>query len=154
MPYRLDAVEMQTDMSPESMQSVTELWNDIASGKLPLLYTSDGTFVNGLLPVTEYSDYADILDGAPCRMIIRTVEPSYFDELNKKVEEGSYRLYEAVSDSGNLPECSEEAWNMAHADDEAGKIKIDYSIAVESTVPGEYTPDGKARCMLYVKLAS
>lgn len=151
MAYQLEAVTMTVDMSPESMADVTAVWGDIASGKLPLLCRSDGTPVPGLSPVTEYVEYAGVLDGKPYTMTIRTVKPDFFADLARKTESGEFRLFENAADT--IEKCSAAAWEMAQAAEATGDLDIDYSYAVESTVPAEYTEDGQAHCYLYVKTA-
>lgn len=149
MAYQLESITMQADMSPESMQEVTAVWGDIASGRLPLLCRSDGTPTPGLSPVTEYVNYEGVLAGKPYTMRIRAVEADFFAALAQKVEAGELKLYENAA--GSIPECSEAAWRMVQEDEQSGNLTIDYSYALESTVPPEYAKDGQAHCYLYVK---
>ena len=151
MSYRLDTVAMEVDMSPESMAQVTELWNDIASGKLPLLFTSDGKFIEGASPITEYIDYVGVNSNQPYTMQVRVVESDFFRNLNEKTAAGEFVLFEDSADT--IPECSAGAWEKARAQETDGRLRIDYSYAIESTVPPEYTKDGKAHCYLYVRPA-
>lgn len=151
MAYRLDSISMQTDMGPESMASVTEVWADIASGKIPLLCDTDGTYVPKLAPVTEYIDFQGVLRGEPYTMVIRTVRPEYFGNLEERVRKGELKKYETVSETGSIPECSAAAWQLAQQDEQAGNVAIDYSWCLESTVPPDFTPDKKAHCYLYIK---
>lgn len=101
---------MQTEMRPERMADVTALWADIASSRLPLLHKSDGSFMPGLSPVTEYIDYAGVLAGEPCTMRIRTVGPEFYAELKEKVVSNELRLYEDAADS--IGGCTEAAWRQ------------------------------------------
>lgn len=149
MAYQLESITMQADMSPESMAQVTEVWGDIASGRIPLLLNSDGAPAPGAAPVTEYIDYAGVMEGRPYTMTIRAVPPEFFAQMNQRAADGEFRLYETAG--ATIPECSAAAWGLAQEDETQGRVKIDYSYALESTVPPEYTKDGQAHCYLYVK---
>lgn len=149
MSYQLQAITMKIDMSPESMAQVAEVWGDIGSGKLPLMYTSTGEPIKDALPITEYMDYSGVNNNEPCTMQIRVVGPHFFGELNERAAAGEFLVFENSADT--IPECSEGAWNKVHGLELDGKLKIDYSYAIESTVPAEYTQDGHAHCTLYVK---
>lgn len=151
MAYRLSSISIQTDTSPENMQAVTEIWGDIASGKIPLLYDSTGEPAEKLSPVTEYLDFDGVLEGKPYTMVIRTVPYEYFADLEERTKAGELVKYETVSESGSIEECSTEAWQKVQQDEKDGRISIDYSWCLESTVPPDYTPDHTARCYLYVK---
>ena len=148
MSYQLDAVTFQADMGPEGMAKTAEIWGDIGSGKLPLMFASDGTFNPALMPVTEYTDYETVQSGGPITVTIRMVSPEYLKNLEAR---GGFRRYETESAAGSIEECSLAAWEQAQRDMAAGSLNIDYSFAVESTVPAQYAPDGKAHCTLLVK---
>ena len=44
MAYRLKEVIIRTDNTDDGMRKIGELWNDITSGKLPLLFDSEHHF--------------------------------------------------------------------------------------------------------------
>jgi hypothetical protein len=39
------------------MKKITELWQDIISGKLPILFGSEHIFQQGISPVSKYCNY-------------------------------------------------------------------------------------------------
>ena len=86
MSYRLKAVTIRTNNSEEGIRKIAELWEDVLTGKLPLL--SDG-----IVPISQYSNY-------------------------ESDEKGDYAF------------------------------TIDY----ESSVPAEFSKDGKAHCYLYIAI--
>lgn len=57
MAYQLKEVTLRTDNSPDGMEKIAALWKDIETGKLPLLFDSEGNFLQGLSPVSLYSNY-------------------------------------------------------------------------------------------------
>lgn len=150
MPYRLEAVTFSADMSPEGMAQVTEIWNDIATGKLPLMMSTDGAFAAGLVPVTEYLDYAGVNYGEPITTRIRMVGPDFFAGLDEDEENGIVRRFELAGDT--IDQCSAGAWDMVQAAAQAGELDIDYDYAVESTVPPDIARDGRAHCTLYLRV--
>lgn len=152
MAYRLDSISFTSDMGPDGMAQVSEIWGDIASGKLPLLVGSDGKPAPGMAPVTEYTEYAGVNEGKPITTTIRVVAPEFFADLNRRTEEGELHLYETAADT--IEACSMAAWQLAQAGDKDGTAPIDYSYCIESTVPPQYTKDGQAHCYLYIKTAS
>lgn len=90
MAYKLKEVTIRTSNSEEGTKMISEIWGDIASGKLPLLF-----------------------------------------------------------DSGHM---YKKAWEKVWREQKSGDIKRVFSEDYESTVPGEYTKDGKAHCYLYIAI--
>ncbi len=45
-----------------------------------------------------------------------------------------------------------KAWEKVWSDQKSGEIKRAFTKDYESTVPSEYTKDGKAHCYLYIAL--
>ena len=54
MSYRLSAVTLRADNSPQGMAAIGQLWEDVQSGKIPLLFDSQGAFQPGLSPISRY----------------------------------------------------------------------------------------------------
>ncbi|MBR5954277.1 MAG: hypothetical protein IK021_02485 [Methanobrevibacter sp.] len=61
---------------------------------------------------------------------------------------GKFLKYD-ISDDDILT-CAQNAWEQVWQDQKNGKIKRSFVTDYESTVPGEFTSDGKAHCMLYI----
>ncbi len=49
MAYKLKEVTIRTNNSKEGMKKIGEIWGDIVSGKLPILFDSEHIFQQGFL---------------------------------------------------------------------------------------------------------
>ncbi len=146
MSYRLSAVTVRGDNSPQGMAAIGQLWADVQSGKLPLLFDSEGVFQPGLSPVSRYSNYESDQTGA-YDLTILTVTADFFAGMEEKAAAGLYRKYEAAGD--DLTSCAQAAWGQVWGD---ASLKRAFGEDYESTVPAEYTKDGKCHCYLYISI--
>lgn len=144
MSYRLSSLTVRADNSPRGMAAIGELWEDIQSGKLPLLFDSEGAFQPGLSPVSRYSNYESDQTGA-YDLTVLTVTAPFFAGMEEKVSLGLYRRYEAAGD--DLNSCAQAAWGQVWGDP---SLRRAYTEDYESTVPAEYAKDGKCHCYLYI----
>jgi len=151
MSYRLQAVTLRTDNSPEGIERISAFWQDILSGKLPLLFDSDGVILSGQVPVSRYSNYAEEERGL-YDMTIITVPAEFFAEMEEKVKAGLYKKYEAKDASGDVGACSQTAWEAVWIDQKNGSLRRAFTEDYESTVPPAFTKDGKAYCSLYISV--
>lgn len=149
MAYRLKEVTIRTDNSKEGMACIEELWSDITSGRLPLLFDSGHTFQSGISPVSRYSNYAGDETGK-YDLTVMAVASGFFLEMDKKVEMGLYRKYDEADENGHMGNCTKKAWTKVWEQQREGLIKRTFTEDYESTVPGAYTKDGKAHCYLYI----
>ena len=58
MAYILREVTIRTNNTTEGTEKINALWRDVSSGKLPLLFDSEGAFRQGISPISRYSNYA------------------------------------------------------------------------------------------------
>ena len=142
MAYRLKAVTICTNNSEEGIRKITELWEDVLIGKLPLL--SDG-----IIPISQYSNYESDENGNYDISIVG-VKHNFFEDIEKEVEKGLYKKYEAVDENGNVELCTKKAWENVWNDSHSGILKRAFTIDYESSVPAEFSKDGKAHCYLYI----
>ena len=70
--------------------------------------------------------------------------------MERKVQEGLYKKYEADDAGGDIGLCARRAWEMAWSDHKSGQVSRAFSADYESTVPAQYTKDGRAHCYLYI----
>jgi predicted transcriptional regulator YdeE len=149
MAYQLKEVVIRTNNSEEGMRQIDEIWQDITAGKLPVLFDSEKNFRHGISPVSKYGNYESDENGE-YDLGIMGVTDDFFHELERGVETGKYKKYEAVDD--NLRACAQKAWERVWHDQKAGIIKRVFSEDYESPVPAEYAKDGKAHCYLYIAI--
>ena len=142
MAYRLKAVTICTNNSEEGIRKITELWEDVLIGKLPLL--SDG-----IIPVSQYSNYESDENGNYDISIVG-VKHNFFEDIEKEVEKGLYKKYEANDENGNVEICTRKVWKNVWNDTHSGILKRAFTIDYESSVPAEFSKDGKAHCYLYI----
>ena len=94
MAYTLKAVTIRTNNSEEGIRKIGELWGDVLTGKLSLL-------ADGVVPISEYSNYESDEKGDYDISIVG-VEHNFFEDIEKEVEKGLYKKYEAVDENGNV----------------------------------------------------
>ena len=144
MSYRLSAVTVRADNSPQGLEVIGRLWADVQSGKLPLLFDSEGVFHPGLSPISRYSNYESGQAGA-YDLTILTVTAAFFAQMEEKAAAGLYRKYEAAG--SDLNACTQAAWEQVWGD---SSLRRAFTEDYESTVPAEYAKDGKCHCYLYI----
>ena len=142
MAYKLKAVTIRTNNSKEGIRKIAELWRDILIGKLPLL--SDG-----IVPISQYSNYESDEKGDYDISIVG-VKHNFFEDMEKEVEKGLYKKYEANDENGNVEICTRKVWKNVWNDSHSGILKRAFTIDYESSVPAEFSKDGKAHCYLYI----
>lgn len=151
MAYLLKEITIHTDNSENGMGKINEVWQDIVSGKLPLMFDSVGTFQQGLSPISKYTNYESDETGA-YDMTIFTVTADFFAQMQERVQTGEYRAYDF--DGINIQEAANKAWTQVWEEQRTDKLCRTFTADYESTVPGEYTKDSKAHCYLYIAIKS
>ncbi|MCI2056059.1 MAG: AraC family transcriptional regulator [Oscillibacter sp.] len=147
MAYTLQSITLHTDNSPSGMARINEVWKDIVSGKIPLMFDNEGHFLQGLSPISLYTNYASEETGA-YDLTIFTATAEFFAKMEQKVGAGTYKKYDF--DGEDISEAANKAWAQVWKDKDSGAIRRAFSKDYESTVPGEYTKDGRAHCYLYI----
>ncbi|MGL5436882.1 MAG: AraC family transcriptional regulator [Lachnospiraceae bacterium] len=149
MSYLLKQVTIRTNNTEDGMNKINELWNHVASGKLPILFDSDNQFQQGISPVSKYSNY-DSDETGDYDLSIIGVKAAFFQMMEAAVASGGYIKYDESDDSGNIGLCTRKAWEKVWSEQRNGIISRSFTEDYESTVPAEYTKDGKAHCYLYI----
>lgn len=149
MAYTLKEITLRLDNSELGMKNMNEVWADIVSGKIPLMFNSKGAFRPGISPISEYKNYESNQLGA-YDLRIFTVQPDWFTKMDKLAHEGIYKKYDVSGDS--IHEAAEKAWAQVWRDAQDNVMTRAFTSDFESTVPAEYTKDGKAHCYLYIAL--
>lgn len=73
--------------------------------------------------------------------------------MERKCAQGIYKKYDVSTADGDLGKCTKAAWEKVWSEQAAGKIRRAFTEDYESSVPAEYTKDGKAHCYLYIAAA-
>ena len=144
MAYTLKAVTIRTNNSEEGIRKIAELWRDVLTGKLSLL-------VDRIVPISQYSNYESDEKGDYDISIVG-VEYNFFEDIEKEVEKGLYKKYEAVDENGNVEMCTKKAWENVWNDTHSGVLKRAFTVDFESSLPKEFSKDGKAHCYLYIAM--
>lgn len=147
MAYTLKEITVRTDNTPEGMKAIGELWEDVVSGRLPILFDSARCFQPGISPVSRYSNYESDEKGS-YDLSILGVTSEFFGRMEAEVLAGRYRKYDESGDDMDL--CTKVAWDKVWREQAAGSIKRAFTADYESMVPAEYTKDGKVHCYLYI----
>lgn len=151
MAYKLKEVTIRTNNSDEGIEMIGEIWADITSGKLPLLFDSERVFQQGISPISKYSNYSSDESG-DYDLTIMAVTADFFKEMELAVSKGLYKKYDEKDEDGDIGVCTRNAWEKVWHDQKSGEIKRSFTEDYESTVPGEYTKDGKPHCYLYIAI--
>lgn len=147
MAYKLKSVTIHTDNSKIGMAKVNELWADIMQGKVPLEFVENGKPVNGLFPLSSYSDYESNEKGK-YNLTIISVTADFVANIEKLVAQGKYFK---IDESGEtIEDCANKAWSEVWKLTASGELERAFTIDYESIVPAEYTKDGKTHCYLYI----
>ena len=93
MAYKLKEVTVRTNNSEEGIKVIDEIWKDIVSGKLPILFNTDGMFQKGISPVSKYSNYSSDENG-DYDLTIMAVTTDFFQKIDKEVSKGFYKKYD------------------------------------------------------------
>jgi len=172
MAYKLKEVTIRTNNSDVGIEMIGEIWADITSGKLPLLFDSERVFQQGISPISKYSNYSSDESGdydltiSPISkysnyssdesgdydLTIMAVTADFFKEMELAVSKGLYKKYDEKDEDGDIGVCTRKAWEKVWHDQKSGEIKRSFTEDYESTVPSEYTKDGKSHCYLYIAI--
>ncbi|MBX4264373.1 AraC family transcriptional regulator [Clostridium estertheticum] len=151
MAYKLNEITIRTNNSKEGMNNIGDIWNDITSGKLPIIFDSEHVFQKDISPVSKYSNYSSDENG-DYDLTIMAVTADFFQKMDAKVSKGFYKKYDEKDENGEISVCTRRAWEKVWSEQKSGDIHRTFTADFESTVPSEYTKDGKAHCYLYVAI--
>lgn len=151
MAYKLSAITIRTNNSKEGLKIIDEVWMDVAIGKLPILFDSQHAFQQGISPVSKYSNYSSDENG-DYDLTIMTVTSDFFQKMDTEVSKGFYKKYIEKDENGEISVCTRKAWERVWSEQKSGAIHRIFTEDFESTVPSEYTKDGKAHCYLYIAI--
>ncbi|MCB2361346.1 AraC family transcriptional regulator [Clostridium estertheticum] len=151
MAYKLNKITIRTNNSKEGINNIGDIWNDIISGKLPIIFDSEHVFQKDISPVSKYSNYSSDENG-DYDLTIMAVTEDFFQKMDDKVSKGVYKKYDEKDENGEISVCTRRAWEKVWSEQKSGDIHRTFTADFESTVPGEYTKDGKVHCYLYVAI--
>lgn len=149
MAYRLKEVTIETSNTQEGIKHIEQLWQDVSSGKLPIIFDSENNFQNGISPISRYSNYESDEKGN-YDLSILGVTSDFFAKLENGAKSGKYKKYEFIDT--DISSCTKNAWKMVWKEQKEGAINRAYKVDYESTVPPEYTKDNKAHCYLWISI--
>lgn len=149
MAYCLSAITIRTNNTPDGINKIAELWQDVSNGKLPILFDSEHNFQPGISPISQYSNYASDENG-DYDLSILGITSDFFAQMEEKVSQGRYKKYDACSADDDLTQCTQKAWEMVWREQASGQIQRAFTLDYESSVPAKYTKDGQAHCYLYI----
>lgn len=151
MAYFLEQITISTNNTDEGLQQIAELWQDVFSGKLPLLFDSEHNPRPDIIPLVEYCNYENGSE-ADYDMSILAVTAKFFDQLEQQTARGFMKKYEAADAKGNLKKCAQKAWEAVWSDQRKEKIRRAFTYDYESSLPAAQAPDGQAHCYLYISV--
>ena len=115
MAYILNEITIRTNNTVDGMKKIDEVWHDVTSGKLPILFDSEHNFRQGISPVSRYSNYSSDETGEYDLSIIG-VKAEFFAEMERKTAEGHFKKYDISDGSGDKKSCTQKAWEKVWAD--------------------------------------
>lgn len=149
MSYTLKEVTIRTNNTQEGIERIEQLWQDVNTGRLPIIFDSENNFQNDVSPISRYSNYESDESG-DYDLSILGVDPDFFRELENQVKNGKYKKYESIND--DMIASTKNAWEIVWREQKEHIINRAYKIDYESTVPAKYTNDNKAHCYLWISI--
>lgn len=149
MAYILKEITVRTNTTTEEIRRIEQLWQDVNTGKLPIIFDSENNFQQGISPISKYSNYESDENGN-YDLSILGVNSSFFEKLENEVKKGKYKKYESTDN--NMILSAKTAWKTVWKEQKEGTLNRAFKIDYESTVPAKYTKDGKAHCYLYISI--
>jgi predicted transcriptional regulator YdeE len=151
MAYQLKAVTLRTNNTSDGIKKIVEVWQDIESGRLPILFDNNHGGGEELPIVSKYSNYASDESGDYDFSIMR-VAFDFFQDIEKSVISGKYLKYDESDDNNDLGECAKKAWGKVWSEQKSGKIIRAFSADYETFIPAKHAKDGKIHCFLYIAI--
>ena len=149
MAYILKEVTIKANNTPKGIRCIEELWQDVNTGKIPIIFDSENNFQQGISPISKYSNYESDENGNYDLSIIG-VDSSFFEKLETEVKNGKYKKYESTDN--NMILSSKNAWETVWKEQKEGTLNRAFKTDYESTVPAKYCKDGKSHCYLYISV--
>ena len=84
MAYKLNKITIRANNSKDGIENIGDIWKDITSGKLPILFDSEHVFQQGISPVSKYSNYSSDENG-DYDMTIMAVTADFFQKRGAEV---------------------------------------------------------------------
>ncbi|MCM1513940.1 MAG: hypothetical protein NC090_03025 [Anaeroplasma bactoclasticum] len=149
MSYRLESVSIKISNALEGIEQINALWQDISSGKLPLLFDNEKKIQKKILPIAKYYHY-ESNTSEQYELTIMGVRNDFFQTIEEQVRKGSYiRIDESGED---IVEATQKAWQLVWLYQQENRIHRAFLEDFEWGIPGAYTEDKKARCYLYISV--
>lgn len=152
MAYIIDRVTIRTNNSEEGCEKIKGLWQDVMSGKIPLMFDSEHKFQEKRCPVAEYSNYEAGETGA-YDLSILGVTADFFQHLEQEAQNGHYIKYEERGEPDQMDALICKAWQRVWEDHKKGTLARTFTKDYENAVPAEYTKDGKLYVCLYIAVS-
>ena len=149
MTYRFKEVTIRTDNSLKGMQQIGQLWQDITTGTIPVLFDTDHQLQQDVILLAKYSNYEQDEKGAYDFTIIGATA-SLIQELETQAERGIYKKYSISDANGDVNACTQKAWKLVWEEQKAGVLQRSFCNDYESSIPAAFSKDGKAYCTLYI----
>ena len=141
MTFNLKKITIRTKNNPEGIKSINEVYDAILTGDIPLLFNSDKEVIDGVFPISEYSNYESDENGEYDLSIIATTY-KFIEELEN--DENFVKFHVASED---VSDATMQAWQKVWEDE---SLKRSYEKDYEFTMPAHLSEDEKAHCYLYI----
>ncbi|BDR59092.1 hypothetical protein [Xylocopilactobacillus apicola] len=141
MTYNLKSVTIRANN--DRMTEIDELWQDIMTGKIPLLFDQSQEIRKGIFPIARYSNYESDETG-DYDLSIMAVTPEFISQL----DDDKYQKYDVVAE--NIGECAKQAWTAVWQDSQKGVIKRSFTQDYEVSLTPQTSGDGQFHCLLFI----
>ena len=138
MSYKIKELTIRTNNSKEGIDSVYEVWRDIALGKLPLMVLDNYHIIS------KYHNYDD--DGY-YDITIMSVD---YKKFERDIDNNRYKKYESVGES--IIDATNNAWNKVYKDIDKGLIKRAFTEDYECSFHSHQIVFDKDYCCLYISI--
>lgn len=144
MSYILKEVILRTNNTPEGMEKISQLWEDILSKKISLLPENK----NELL-ISKYSNYESDENGEYDLSIMRR-ELKFLSQLEEKVKNREFIKYEEIDN--DIESCARKVWSRVWEDKKNNKMDRAYREDYQLDILPIFSQDGKYHSVLYISI--
>lgn len=149
MSYRLESVSIKTSNALDGIEQINALWQDIASGKLPLLFNNEGKLQKEISPIAKYHHYESNTLGQ-YELTIMGVTNDFFQTIEEQAQNG---FFIKIDESGeDVAEATQKAWQLVWSYQQDNRIHRAFLEDFEWGISDAYTEDKKAHCYLYISV--
>lgn len=141
MTYRLDSISLKLENGKESFEKINEIYEDIFSGKIPLIKNTKGKIDKDIIALGEYVNCG----GGRYEFTVFADDGGSLFQIRKWIDYGDIEWFEGVGSTIDEARIEARIYRCLNK-----SIKRIFKNDFEEIIPKKYSKDGKVHCLLYV----